>query len=336
MSDAKKKVDPELLRKVVAEVVGELLAEESKAPSSASAAPRAERVPSAPEPPSAARAHSAGKLGGTKPAHTPDEQDLPSWKKTPGEPSFGARKRPAPPRAPLPEPLNPEAVERIAAATPARLVQGRTGTRYLTDVYVGLRADHAIALDAVHSEVPEKFAADNGWLELKTRCTSKEQFLLYPDEGRRLEDASRKKLEAEGTRAPDIQLIAGDGLSAWALLENGPPLMKALERDLSRAGYSLGRPLFVRFARIGVQDEIGVTLGAKCTVILVGERPGLGTGDSLSIYTAFGPKLGQDNSEKDCISNVRKLGLDPDEASRRCTSLLQRTFAAGGGGVKLV
>jgi ethanolamine ammonia-lyase small subunit len=310
MSDAKsgKKVDPELLRRVVAEVVGELLAEEAK--SAPAAKPSASKV--APS----------------------DEHDLPSWKKTPGAPSFGARR--ASPRAPLPEPLNPEAVERIAAATPARLVQGRTGTRYLTDVYVGLRADHAIALDAVHSEVSDKFAAEQGWIELKTRCTSKDQFLLHPDEGRRLDDASRKKLETEGTRGPDIQLIAGDGLSAWALLENGPPLMKALERDLSRAGYSLGKPLFVRFARIGVQDEIGVTLGAKATIILVGERPGLGTGDSLSIYTAFGPKLGQDNSEKDCISNVRKLGLAPDEASRRCTLLLQRTFAAGGGGVKLV
>ena len=86
---------------------------------------------------------------------------------------------------------------------------------------------------------------------------------------------------------------------------------------------------------MGVQDEIGVILQARCTVILVGERPGLGTGDSLSIYTAYGPRLGQDNAEKDCISNIRPLGYKPEVAARECAALLRRTFAAGGGGVKL-
>jgi ethanolamine ammonia-lyase small subunit len=86
---------------------------------------------------------------------------------------------------------------------------------------------------------------------------------------------------------------------------------------------------------VGVQDDIGVTLGARATVILVGERPGLGTGDSLSIYTAYGPKLGQDNAEKDCISNIRALGMPPEEGAAECVRLVKRTFAAGGGGVHL-
>ena len=85
-----------------------------------------------------------------------------------------------------------------------------------------------------------------------------------------------------------------------------------------------------------MQDEIGVLTQAKSTIILVGERPGLGTGDSLSIYTAFGPKLGQDNAEKNCISNVRDLGIPPLEAARECATLMKRTFAAGGGGLNLV
>ena len=82
-------------------------------------------------------------------------------------------------------------------------------------------------------------------------------------------------------------------------------------------------------------DEIGETLGARSTAILVGERPGLGTGDSLSIYTAFGPALGQDNAEKDCISNIRPVGVPPAEAALECAQLMKRTFAAGGGGVHL-
>ena len=110
----------------------------------------------------------------------------------------------------------------------------------------------------------------------------------------------------------------------------------AIDRALKAQGFSTGKPLFVRHARIGVADEIGVILGAKSTVILVGERPGLGTGDSLSIYTAFKPRLNQDNAEKNCISNVRRLGHPPEVAANDCAKLMKRTFEAGGGGVLLV
>ena len=80
----------------------------------------------------------------------------------------------------------------------------------------------------------------------------------------------------------DVQVICGDGLSAWAILENGPAILPALQQALEAQGFKTGKPIFVKFCRIGVQDEIGLLLGAKSTVILVGERPGLGTGDSLS------------------------------------------------------
>ena len=224
---------------------------------------------------------------------------------------------------------------RIKSATPARLAQGRTGTRYLTEVYIQLRAEHAIALDAVNSVVPEDLPNQLGCLPLRSRATDHEDFLLYPDHGRRLADESRELLKREGTHGADVQIVCGDGLSAWALTENGPALVPALVRELGAAGFSVGRPLFVKYARVGLQDEIGVLLGAKATAILVGERPGLGTGDSLSIYTAYAPKLGQDNAEKDCISNIRPLGMPPEEAARECAQLLRRTFAAGGGGVHL-
>jgi ethanolamine ammonia-lyase small subunit len=223
----------------------------------------------------------------------------------------------------------------VRQATPARVAQGRTGTRYLTHVYIGLRAEHAIALDAVNSAVPEDFPAKLGCLSLKTRCDNHDVYLLQPDLGRRLDDASRSLLEKEGTRGADVQVICGDGLSAWAIEQNGPALLPALQAGLQQAGFKVGRPVFVKHARVGVQDDIGVTLGARATVILVGERPGLGTGDSLSIYTAYGPKLGQDNAEKDCISNIRALGMPPEEGAAECVRLVKRTFAAGGGGVHL-
>jgi ethanolamine ammonia-lyase small subunit len=234
-----------------------------------------------------------------------------------------------------PGPFAPKALAQIKAASPSRLAQGRTGTRYLTDTYIQLRAEHAIALDAVHSTIPDALPPALGCISCASRAQNLDDFLLYPDQGRRLNDASRALLEREGSRNADVLLICGDGLSPWALTANGPTHMPALTRELTAAGFKLGKPIFVKHARVGIQDDIGTLLGAKSTVILVGERPGLGSGDSLSIYTAFNPRLNQDNAEKDCISNIRPLGIPPEEAARECALLLQRTFKAGGGGVHL-
>ncbi len=236
----------------------------------------------------------------------------------------------------VPPPRDARELKRIVEQTPARIVQGRTGTRYLTKVYVGLRAEHAIALDAVQSEVPDDFAAKLGAIALETCAKDKEDYLLYPEHGRRLNDESRKRLEAEATRGVDVQIIAADGLASWAILEQGEVLVAALGKELKAVGLSVGKPIFVRFARIGVQDEIGALTQARSTVILVGERPGLGTGDSLSIYTAFKPRLNQDNSEKNCLSNIRPRGLPPLVAAKECAVLMRKTFNAGGGGVHLV
>lgn len=242
-------------------------------------------------------------------------------------------------RGPEHRPLTPvrseEVLAHLVTTTPARIITGRTGTRYLTHSYLGLRADHAIALDAVESEVDEAWAQQQGWVPLRTKAKDHAEFLLHPEQGRRLDEASRARCEKEGDKGVDVQLIAGDGLSAMALQVNGPPLLAALRTALAAKGFRVGKPLFVKFARIGVQDEIGVITQAKSTLIVVGERPGLGTGDSLSIYTAYGPKLGQDNSEKDCISNVRTVGFPPERAAVKCAELMKASFNAGGGGVKL-
>ena len=240
-----------------------------------------------------------------------------------------------PEHKPLTPPRNEALLDFLVNTTPARIVTGRTGTRYLTHSYLGLRADHAIALDAVESEVDEAWATAQGWLPLRTKAKDHTEYLLHPEQGRRLDDASRARCEKEADKGVDVQLIAGDGLSAMALQLNGPPLFKAMQSAFAAKGMKVGKPLFVKFARIGVQDEIGVITQAKSTLIVVGERPGLGTGDSLSIYTAFGPKLGQDNSEKDCISNVRAVGFPPERAAVKAAELMKASFAAGGGGVKL-
>lgn len=232
-------------------------------------------------------------------------------------------------------PANPKLLQGILASSPSRLGVGRAGTRYRTSTYLELRADHAIAIDAVSSEVKPELPARLGCISLVSQAKDRNDFLLYPNHGRRLAEESRARLSTEGTRGADIQLILGDGLSAWALEANGEATLKALQAGMAAAGWSVGKPLFVKFARVGVQDEIGVLLGARATVILVGERPGLGTGDSLSLYSAFAPKLDQDNAEKNCISNVRSLGIAPAAAAIECVATLKRAFAQGRGGVAL-
>ena len=224
-------------------------------------------------------------------------------------------------------------LQRYARSTPSRIGVGRTGTRYLTDVYVHLRAEHAVAKDAVESELSADFAAHLGAVELRTHCVDRTDYLLYPEHGRRLTSDCAARLTTEGTRGADVQVIVGDGLSAVAATVNAPALLPALQAALTQAGFRVGRPLVVRFARVGVQDHVGVLLGARATVLLVGERPGLGTGDSLSIYIAYAPKADQDNAEKNCISNVRPRGIQVDEAAAQTVGILKRAFAMGRGGV---
>lgn len=230
---------------------------------------------------------------------------------------------------------DPERLGALVASTPSRIGVGRAGVRYRTAAYLTLRADHAVAKDAVYSETEDALVEQLGCLPLRTRCEDREDFLLYPGRGRRLDDESLARLAAEGTRGAQVQVILADGLSAWAAARNGPELLPLLQSELQRAGFTVGRPLFVRFARVGVQDQIGVVLGSRATAICLGERPGLGTGDSLSIYLAYGPELDQDNAKKNCISNVRALGIRPPEAAREAVGIFRRAFAAGRGGVAL-
>lgn len=246
---------------------------------------------------------------------------------------------PAPPARPTPEVKDPKSLaflERLMKATPAKVATGRTGTRYRTETYLDLRADHAIAKDAVTSETSEDLAARLDCIPVVSRCPDREHYLLHPNDGRRLSDESRARLEAEGTRGADVQVILADGLAATALEINGPRLLPALVEALRSKGLGVGRPILARMARVGLQDDVGVLLAARATLICLGERPGLGTGDSLSIYLAVAPKLDQDNAEKNCISNIRPHGLSPEAAAEAAAELVRRGLELGRGGLDLV
>ncbi len=184
------------------------------------------------------------------------------------------------------------------------------------------------------SEPTPAFLASLGAIELHTQAADLDTFLLYPDQGRVLDEASLLRLRNEGTRGVDVQIILADGLSAWAA-EINTGLLPELQRALSAANFNHGKPIWVHRARIAVADQIGVELGAKATLICLGERPGLGTGDSLSIYLAWGPKIGQDNAEKNCISNIRPRGFSVQDAAAQAADILSKAREIGAGGLAI-
>jgi ethanolamine ammonia-lyase small subunit len=243
--------------------------------------------------------------------------------------------RPAPPVHEIDDPRMPSVIERLVGTTSSQIAVGHRGLRFKTDLYLRMREGHADAKDAVHSVVPTEWATAHHLRPLKTRCEERTEYLLYPNHGRRLDEASLSAIaDLKGSR-PDVQVIVGDGLSPNAVLKNGSDALQALVPALGKAGFRVGPGLYVKFARIGVADEIGVHMQARATIIIVGERPGLGTGDSLSFYIAVNPKLDQDNAEKNCISNVRPIGIKPDEAAQVSVDIVKRAFELGGGGVAI-
>jgi len=234
------------------------------------------------------------------------------------------------------DPVYAAMLPRLVGLTPSQVAVGRAGLRFRTDLYLRAREGHADARDAVHSDVAADWPTRHGLVSLQSRCRDRHEHLLFPNHGRRLDDASRTTVEARAGSRPDVVLVVGDGLSSNAVTVNGSLTLEALRSALAGAGLRVGTAsYFVKYARIGVADEIGVITGARASVMLVGERPGLGAGDSLSLYLAVAPKLDQDNAEKNCISNVRPIGIRPHEAAALAVEILQRGIARGVGGVAL-
>src|SRR5262249_29903886 len=159
--------------------------------------------------------------------------------------------------------------------TPARILVGRCGPAYRTDTQLTLRSDHAAARDAVWAEIDaRRDLADLELLEVCTRVTSKQEYLLRPDLGRQLDDDSRRAVATHCPHGADLQVFVGDGLSAAAVTAQVPRLLPLLLSQARQSGWSVGRPFFVRHCRVGVLNDVGELLDPQVAVLLIGERPG--------------------------------------------------------------
>jgi len=243
---------------------------------------------------------------------------------------------PAPPaRVYSPRPEKSAFAAQAARHTTALLGIGHVGTRYATDVVLQFQAELAVAHAAVGAELPAAWAEANGFVGVTTRVTSHREFLLRPDLGRRLSDASLAAVRAKCTKGVDVQLIVADGLSAVACVQTGKQLHDAVARACSARGLRVGTPVAAQFARVWLEDEIGQETGAKVAMILLGERPGLGTGDGLSAYVVYDPKLGKTDGDRNMISNIHARGTPPEEAANRLAALAAAMIEQRTSGVTL-
>jgi ethanolamine ammonia-lyase small subunit len=239
---------------------------------------------------------------------------------------------------PLPPPESSALIAAVRARTPARILVGRSGPSYRTATQLSLRQDHAAALDAVHAEVDltrdfrPDFVRHFGLFEVATRAASKKQYLMRPDLGRQLNDAARQALTTGCPRDIDLQVAVGDGLSAAAVARQVPALLPLLERQVQERGWSFGRPFLIRHCRVGVLNDIGELLDPAVVVLLIGERPGLATAESLSAYMAYRPRAGHTDARRNLISNIHARGVGPEAAAARIAALaaaMRRAQASG-------
>lgn len=220
--------------------------------------------------------------------------------------------------------LVPALAQRLRALTPARVGLGRTGVSLETHDLLDFQRCHAQARDAVHSRLEAAAMAATlaaissaEVLRLHSADADRATYLQRPDLGRILDEPSRNLLAAHSSPAElgarDLALIVADGLSALAVERHATPLVSELISHLD--GWHLAPLCVVEQARVAIGDEIGLALGAQISVVLIGERPGLSSPDSLGAYITFAPRPGRTDAERNCISNIRAEGLSYAQAA---------------------
>ena len=220
-------------------------------------------------------------------------------------------------------PANGEAFLALKARTPARIGLGRAGARYKTATMLRFRADHAAAQDSVFSEVPEEFYKKNDLVYVKTMCQNKDEYLTRPDLGRRFDEENQAVIRATCGSHPKVLLVIGDGLSSAAIEANAMDCAKAIRQGLQAAGIELGKTLFIQYCRVGASDHIGSLTDAELVCMLVGERPGLVTAESMSAYITYTPRIGVPESARTVVSNIHRQGTPAVEAGAHIASLIQ-------------
>ncbi|HHD2753568.1 TPA: ethanolamine ammonia-lyase subunit EutC [Clostridium perfringens] len=233
------------------------------------------------------------------------------------------------------DPADREAYLAMKAKTPARLGTGRAGARYKTITALRVRADHAAAQDSVFSDVSEEFIKKNNLIPVKTMCTDKDEYVTRPDLGRKFSPETIEFIKEKCAKNPKVQIMVGDGLSSAAIEANLEDILPSIEQGLKMYGLEVGPILFVKYCRVPSMDAVGEATGADVVCLLVGERPGLVTAESMSAYIAYKPKVGMPEAKRTVISNIHKGGTTAVEAGAHIAELIKTMLDKKASGIDL-
>lgn len=233
------------------------------------------------------------------------------------------------------QPENGPAFLALKKKTPARLGAGRAGARYRTVTQLRFRADHAAAQDSVFSLVDPSFYEKNDLPFVQTMCRDKDQYLTRPDLGRKFDEKNQAVIRQVCGQNPRVLVVIGDGLSSNAVTANALDCAAAIRQGLKTFGIELGKTLFIQYARVGAMDHIGQLTGAEVICMLVGERPGLVTSESMSAYITYKPYPGIPESKRTVVSNIHRQGTPAVEAGAHIAELLHTMLEKKASGIDL-
>src|SRR6202166_5153369 len=234
-----------------------------------------------------------------------------------------------------------EIARRVRMHTPARLLVGRAGAAYRTQTQLQLREDYAKARDAVRAELELKTAFDaefiENWnlFEVGTCERTKLEYLARPALGREFSHESRGEILRRCLPDKNIQIVIGDGLSALAIQMQVPKLLPLLVEGAGNSGWSIGQTFVVRHCRVGILNEVGELLKPQVAILLIGERPGLASAESMSAYMAYQPGRSHSDANRNLVSNIHDRGLSARGAAARILNLCAQMMRLGISGCTL-
>jgi ethanolamine ammonia-lyase small subunit len=234
-------------------------------------------------------------------------------------------------------PKDAQGLRALMASTTARIGVGRAGPRYSTASLLLFQGDHAVTQDALYRDVDQKLLDEFQLFTVETKVTGgKQEYLLRPDLGRLLNDDAKRIINEKCQKNVNIQLAVGDGLSAAAIEANLRKIFPVIKQGVQSAGLTFGTPFFVKYARVGVMNDVGELIQPDVVILLIGERPGLGRAESMSAYMGYKPKYGDTDADRDVVCNIfENGGTNPLEAGAFVVRLAQNMRQSQASGVKL-
>ncbi len=233
-------------------------------------------------------------------------------------------------------PFDQEELENLISKTPARIGIGRAGLRPKTHSWLKFRYDHAAAVDAVYGDVNPELLESLALFKVNTKVADKEVYVRRPDYGRKLSDEGKQLIIDKCKKEPTVQIIVSDGLSSKAVEGNLEDVYLSLNQSLQSLGLDVGTPFFIEKGRVAAMDEVGELLKPKVIILLIGERPGLVSAESLSAYLCYEPRIGTIEADRMVVSNIHKGGIPPVEAGAYIGTVIQKILKYQASGVSLV